>query len=35
MSKKPTSSRSETDWKRLDAITYEDIDLSDCPEIPP
>ncbi len=35
MSKKPTSSKSETDWKRLDAMTDEDIDLSDCPEITP
>jgi uncharacterized protein (DUF4415 family) len=30
-----TSSKSQTDWKRLDAITDEDIDLSDCPEITP
>ncbi|MDJ0688448.1 MAG: BrnA antitoxin family protein [Xenococcaceae cyanobacterium MO_188.B32] len=35
MSKKPTSSKSETDWKRLDAMTDEEIDLSDCPEITP
>ena len=35
MSKKPISSKSETDWERLDAMTDEDIDLSDCPEITP
>ena len=35
MSKKPISSKSETDWERLDAMTDENIDLSDCPEITP
>lgn len=35
MSKKPISSKSETDWQRLDTMTDEDIDLSDCPEITP
>ena len=37
MSKKSTSSKFETDWERLDAMTDEDedIDLSDCPEITP
>ena len=30
-----TSSKSQTDWKRLDAMTDEDIDLSDCPEVTP
>lgn len=30
-----TSSKSETDWERLDAMTDEDIDFSDCPEITP
>lgn len=35
MSKKPISSKSETDWERLDAMTDEDIDFSDCPEIKP
>ena len=30
-----TSSKSQTDWERLDAITDEDIDFSDCPEITP
>lgn len=35
MSNKPISSNSQTDWQRLDAMTEEDIDLSDCPEITP
>ncbi len=35
MHKKPISSKSETDWQRLDAMTDEEIDLSDCPEITP
>ena len=35
MSKKPISSKFETDWNRLDLMTNEDIDLSDCPEITP
>ena len=35
MSKKPISSKSETDWQRLDNMTDEEIDLSDCPEITP
>jgi len=35
MSKKPISSKSETDWQRLDTMTDKDIDLSDCPEITP
>jgi uncharacterized protein (DUF4415 family) len=35
MSKKPISSKSETNWQRLDAMTDEEIDLSDCPEITP
>jgi hypothetical protein len=29
------SSNSQTDWQRLDAMTDDDIDLSDCPEITP
>jgi len=33
MNKKFTSSSSETDWQRLDAMNDEDIDLSDCPEV--
>jgi uncharacterized protein (DUF4415 family) len=35
MSKKPISSKFETDWERLDNMTDEEIDLSDCPEITP
>jgi uncharacterized protein (DUF4415 family) len=35
MSNKPTSRNSETDWQRLDAMTDQDIDLSDCPEVTP
>lgn len=35
MNSKSTSSKSQTDWQRLDTMTDEDIDLSDCPEITP
>ena len=35
MSNEPISSNSQTDWQRLDAMSDEDIDLSDCPEITP
>ncbi|MEH2274696.1 MAG: BrnA antitoxin family protein [Nostoc sp.] len=35
MNNEPTSNKSQTDWQRLDAMTDEDIDLSDCPEITP
>jgi uncharacterized protein (DUF4415 family) len=35
MNNKPISSKSETDWHRLDAMTDEEIDLSDCSEITP
>jgi uncharacterized protein (DUF4415 family) len=35
MSRESISSKSETDWERLDAMTDEEIDLSDCPEITP
>lgn len=35
MSKESTSKESLTDWKRLDALQDEDIDLSDDPEITP
>lgn len=35
MNNKPISSKSETDWVRLDAMSDEDIDLSDCPEVTP
>ena len=33
MRKKSTSTKSETDWKRIDAMGDEDIDLSDIPEV--
>ncbi len=35
MKKKSTSKKSETDWKRIDAMKDEDIDFSDIPEITP
>ena len=35
MNKKPISSKSKTDWNRLDLMSDEEIDLSDCPEITP
>lgn len=35
MNNEPTLSRSLTDWERLDAMTDEEIDLSDIPEITP
>jgi len=35
MKKSATSSKSLTDWARVDALTDEDIDLSDCAEITP
>ncbi len=35
MNNDPISNKSQTDWERLDAMTDEDIDLSDCPEITP
>ena len=35
MNKSPTSSKSLTDWDRLDAMQDKDIDLSDTPEITP
>ena len=35
MSKSHTLGESLTDWKRLDAMQNEDIDLSDAPEITP
>lgn len=28
-----TSSKSQTDWERLDAMTDTEIDFSDCPEL--
>ncbi|MDM8543913.1 BrnA antitoxin family protein [Desulfococcaceae bacterium HSG9] len=33
MSKKHTFRDSDTDWKRIDAMRDEDIDLSDIPEV--
>ena len=35
MNNEPISSNSQTDWERLDAMSDEDIDLSDCPEVTP
>ncbi len=35
MKKKATLSKSLSDWARVDALKDEDIDFSDCPEIPP
>ncbi len=35
MNKTFTSKESLTDWKRLDALQDEDIDLTDAPEITP
>jgi uncharacterized protein (DUF4415 family) len=35
MNNESTSSNSQTDWQRLDTMSDEDIDLSDCPEITP
>jgi uncharacterized protein (DUF4415 family) len=35
MKKATTSKRSQTDWKRVDAMKDEDIDFSDSPEVSP
>jgi uncharacterized protein (DUF4415 family) len=35
MNNEPTLSSSQTDWQRLDTMSDEDIDLSDCPEVTP
>ena len=35
MKKKSTTKKSETDWKRIDAMKDEDIDFSDIPELTP
>jgi hypothetical protein len=35
MKEPTTSNKSQTDWGRIDAITDEDIDFSDCSEITP
>jgi uncharacterized protein (DUF4415 family) len=34
MRKKTISNKSQTDWKRVDALKDEDIDLAETPEIP-
>ena len=34
MKKKNISNKSQTDWKRIDALNDEDINLSETPEIP-
>lgn len=35
MKKRSTTRKSETDWKRIDAMEDEDIDLSEIPEVTP
>lgn len=35
MNNEPISSNSQTDWQRLDAMSDQDIDFSDCPEVSP
>lgn len=35
MKKETTLNKSLSDWARVDALKDEDIDFSDCPEIPP
>jgi len=35
MKNEPTSSKSETDFSRLEAMGDDDIDFSDLPEVPP
>lgn len=35
MKKAATSKKSRTNWKRVDALKDEDIDLSDVPEVSP
>jgi uncharacterized protein (DUF4415 family) len=35
VSKRSTSKRSKTDWKRVDSLGDEDIDFSDIPEATP
>ncbi|MEK6281764.1 MAG: BrnA antitoxin family protein [Acidobacteriota bacterium] len=35
MKKRSTTKKSETDWKRIDAMTDADIDFSDIPEVTP
>jgi uncharacterized protein (DUF4415 family) len=33
MNKKISSKKSQTDWARIDAMTDDEIDFTDCPEI--
>lgn len=35
MKQRSTTQKSETDWKRIDAMTDADIDFSDIPEVTP
>ena len=35
MGKKNSSTKSDTDWKKIDAMRDKDIDLSDVPEVSP
>ncbi|HEC15436.1 MAG TPA: hypothetical protein ENI99_02530 [Sedimenticola sp.] len=35
MSKKASSTTSQTDWKRVDALTDEEINMSENPEVTP
>ena len=35
MNNESISNNSQTDWQRLDTMTDEDIDFSDCPEVTP
>ncbi|MDJ1174818.1 hypothetical protein PMG25_12005 [Roseofilum sp. BLCC_M114] len=35
MKNKVISSNSQTDWQRLDRMTDDEIDFSDCPELTP
>jgi hypothetical protein len=35
MNNESISRNSQTDWQRLDAMTDDDIDLLDCPEVSP
>ena len=35
MKKKDTSQKSQTDWKRLKAMTDDEIDLTEVPEVTP
>ena len=35
MKNRATTKKSETDWKRVDAMTDKDMDTSDIPEVSP